>query len=100
LPPRTRAYVEWRTQEGLSKPEIVRCLKCYVARNVFHTLSANPQDLHARDGRGQTWVPQLINAIVHKTWWFCREETRPRAEAACIYAWSKSVALRRLPRPA
>jgi hypothetical protein len=27
-----------RTQEGLSKKEIIRCLKRYVAREVFHVL--------------------------------------------------------------
>ena len=33
--PRTRAYVERRTAEGKSKLEIVRCLKRYVAREVY-----------------------------------------------------------------
>jgi transposase len=33
--PATRAYVERRTKEGLSKKEIIRCLKRYVAREVF-----------------------------------------------------------------
>src|SRR6266516_1423690 len=33
--PPTRAYVERRTAEGLSKKEIMRCLKRYVAREVF-----------------------------------------------------------------
>ena len=32
--PETRAYVERRTAEGLSKKEIIRCLKRYVAREV------------------------------------------------------------------
>ena len=36
--PRTRAYVERRLQEGRSKPEIIRILKRYVAREVFHHL--------------------------------------------------------------
>lgn len=35
---RTRAYVSRRTAEGLSKPEIMRCLKRYVAREVFRLL--------------------------------------------------------------
>lgn len=34
----TRAYVERRTAEGLSKREIIRCLKRYIAREVFHNL--------------------------------------------------------------
>jgi transposase len=33
--PATRAYVERRTKEGLSKKEIIRCLKRYVAREVY-----------------------------------------------------------------
>jgi transposase len=36
--PRTRAYVERRLEEGRSKPEIIRILKRYVAREVFHHL--------------------------------------------------------------
>ena len=38
--PATRAYVERRTKEGLSKKEIIRCLKRYVAREVCHHLRA------------------------------------------------------------
>jgi transposase len=33
--PPTRAYVERRTKEGRSKTEIIRCLKRYVAREVY-----------------------------------------------------------------
>jgi transposase len=33
--PATRAYVERRTAEGLPKKEIIRCLKRYVAREVY-----------------------------------------------------------------
>ncbi len=36
--PRTRAYVQRRTIEGKSKREIIRCLKRYVAREVFKDL--------------------------------------------------------------
>jgi hypothetical protein len=40
--PRTRAYVQRRTDEGLSKLEIIRCLKRYVAREVYpHLLPAD-----------------------------------------------------------
>jgi transposase len=38
--PATRAYVERRTKEGLSKKEIIRCLKRYVAREVYPYLRA------------------------------------------------------------
>lgn len=37
---RTRAYVARRTIEGLSKREIIRCLKRYVAREVFAALAS------------------------------------------------------------
>lgn len=32
---RTRTYADRRTQQGLSKPEIIRCLKRYVAREIY-----------------------------------------------------------------
>jgi transposase len=38
--PRTRAYVERRTRQGLAKPEIIRCLKRYIVREVFKILRA------------------------------------------------------------
>jgi transposase len=36
--PATRAYIERRTKEGMSTPEIIRCLKRYVAREVLTAL--------------------------------------------------------------
>ena len=36
--PRTRAYVERRSKEGMSKKEIIRMLKRYVAREVYYYL--------------------------------------------------------------
>jgi len=38
--PATRAYAERRTAEGKSKKEIIRCLKRYVAREVYRHLRA------------------------------------------------------------
>ena len=38
---RTRAYVARRTQEGLSKREVMRCLKRYVARENYRVLTAS-----------------------------------------------------------
>jgi transposase len=38
--PATRAYVARRTEEGLSKKEIIRCLKRYAARQVYPRLRA------------------------------------------------------------
>jgi transposase len=46
-PARTRAYVERRTKEGLSKPEIMRCIKRYLAREIYHALVADFEALHA-----------------------------------------------------
>jgi transposase len=36
--PRTQEYVARRTREGKSKREIIRCLKRYVAREVYRVL--------------------------------------------------------------
>ena len=49
--PATRAYVERRTAEGKSKAEIIRCLKRYVAREVYRHLRAPPANApSSRDG--------------------------------------------------
>ncbi len=37
--PRTRRYVERRTEEGLSKREVMRCLERYMARRVYRALT-------------------------------------------------------------
>lgn len=44
--PRTQAYVARRTCEGKTKPEIIRCLKRYLAREVFHALRADYAMIH------------------------------------------------------
>ena len=41
--PRTREYMRRRTSEGLSKSEIIRCLKRYVAREIFSAIE-HPAD--------------------------------------------------------
>ena len=38
--PRTRAYAARRQAEGLSKREIIRCLKRYIAREIYHDLTS------------------------------------------------------------
>lgn len=40
--PRTQAYVARRTAEGLSKAEILRCLKRYLARELYRVLVTRP----------------------------------------------------------
>jgi transposase len=41
----TIAYVERRTREGLSKREIIRCLKRYLAREIFGLLPRSSEEL-------------------------------------------------------
>jgi len=40
--PPTRAYVERRTNQGLSKLDIMRCLKRYIAREIYQHLTSPP----------------------------------------------------------
>jgi Transposase IS116/IS110/IS902 family len=40
----TKDYVDRRTSEGKSKPEIIRCLKRYVAREVYTALKQTRRD--------------------------------------------------------
>ncbi|MGY1806417.1 IS110 family transposase [Blastococcus sp. SYSU D00669] len=40
--PRTRAYVQRRTEEGLSKKDIIRCLKRLIARELYYLLTSPP----------------------------------------------------------
>jgi transposase len=40
--PRTRRYVDRRTAEGLTKPEIIRCLKRYLAREIYQVMVTAP----------------------------------------------------------
>lgn len=54
--PRTKAYVARRTKEGKTTKEIIRCLKRYVAREVYNALvspaGAHPPPGRSRHGRG------------------------------------------------
>ncbi len=45
--PHTRAYAERRTKEGMSKKEIIRCLKRYVARELYQIITSNDLELAA-----------------------------------------------------
>ncbi len=40
--PRTQAYYERRTKEGKTRPEIIRCLERYAAREVFDLVRPGP----------------------------------------------------------
>ncbi|MGW4034418.1 IS110 family transposase [Streptomyces sp. NPDC004838] len=46
---RTRAYVERRTREGLSKKDIMRCLKRFVAREVYRALTCTPTERNSQN---------------------------------------------------
>jgi transposase len=50
---RTRTYVARRTKEGLSKKDIMRCLKRFVAREVYRALT-----IHSRPQTAQTDLAQ------------------------------------------
>jgi transposase len=52
--PATRACVARRTKEGLSKKDIIRCLKRYVAREVYRTIPADLAALNERQPDPQT----------------------------------------------
>lgn len=43
--PTTRAYVERRTKQGLTKGEIIRCLKRYIARETHHAITKDLANL-------------------------------------------------------
>ena len=45
---RSRTYLERRTREGKSKKAVIRCLKRYIAREVFRTLRADLASLASR----------------------------------------------------
>ena len=46
----TLDYVRRRTTEGKSKPEIMRCLKRYVAREIFGYLCVAPKPVSTPSG--------------------------------------------------
>ena len=53
---RTRAYMARRTAEGKSKREVIRCLKRYVARELYReirkiSLTSQPDSLSAEVSR-------------------------------------------------
>ena len=59
---RTRAYAERRTAEGKTKTEIIRCLKRYIARELYHALLADlPPNRPLDDPRSPT-VPITCGA--------------------------------------
>ena len=45
----TLTYVERRTAEGRPKQEIIRCLKCFLAREIFQRVMADYRARQAAD---------------------------------------------------
>jgi transposase len=60
--PPTRAYVERRTKQGLSKLDILRCLKRYIARETYQHLTSQPS----------TAPPACLNRRHHQPRWSSR----------------------------
>jgi transposase len=54
--PRTRTYARRRAAEGKGKAEIIRCLKRYIARETYRTLSADLTDLHRQQPARSTTI--------------------------------------------
>jgi transposase len=57
--PRTKTYVARRTAEGKTKKEIMRCLKRYVAREVYKALVANHETPARRPDSGVVRRPRF-----------------------------------------
>jgi hypothetical protein len=55
--PATRTYVTRRTAAGLSKPEIIRCLKRYLAREIYRILVPTPAVLLRPAANGSPTQP-------------------------------------------
>jgi transposase len=53
---RTRAYARRRSAEGKTKPEIMRCLKRYIARETYNTLLADLTAAQRRPPRTTTTI--------------------------------------------
>jgi transposase len=63
---RTRAYALRRTTEGMSKPEIIRCLKRYIIREIYTAL-LNPQP---------SSVPAITSTAPEESTWSARSAAR------------------------
>ncbi|WP_396287834.1 transposase [Amycolatopsis sp. PS_44_ISF1] len=42
---RSRNYLDRRTTEGKTRREAIRCLKCYIAREIYQLITANDLQL-------------------------------------------------------
>lgn len=98
--PRTREYVAKRTEDGLSKKEIMRCLKRYVAREIFRVLKnpkPTPQTNDLRPLRLALGLTQVAAATALGTWPTAisrieRGKSRDRDTATRYREWLKTQA--------
>jgi transposase len=60
--PKTRDYAARRTTEGKTNKEIMRCLKRYIARELYHSLTADLAALAAR-GPSPSKRPTVVTSI-------------------------------------
>ncbi|MFD0691971.1 transposase [Actinomadura fibrosa] len=89
--PRTRAYVTRRTAEGKTKPEIIRCLKRHIAREVHHlpvpehpasNHSTTPLDSYKSIGKAERYHRTLAEE------WACARPYLAEAERrAALAPW-------------
>jgi transposase len=99
--PRTKRYIERRTAEGKSRREIMRCLKRYIAREVF-ALLVRPQavpagrELRAQRGRRALPLHVVADALWTSTSSICRLELGHTHDTtlACRYQqWLETLPL-------
>ncbi|WP_416258879.1 hypothetical protein [Collinsella aerofaciens] len=64
---RTRRYVARRTSEGKSRREAVRCLKRYIAREVYHVLMDPNPDGAAPEGPELAKMRKAIERTLPQT---------------------------------
>ncbi|MFC0269608.1 integrase core domain-containing protein, partial [Kushneria aurantia] len=83
--PRTRAYVERRTQEGRSKKEIHRCLKRYTARELY--------PLIIKDLQAASAVPwhRSVNAPTERFFRSLKTEWIPETGYSCFVSAKRSI---------
>src|SRR5207247_195688 len=61
--PSTQSYVQRRTQQGLSKKEILRCLKRYIARQLYRLLLGPRQASSRASSTPALTANRSVNAL-------------------------------------
>ncbi|CAM02602.1 hypothetical protein SACE_3327 [Saccharopolyspora erythraea NRRL 2338] len=109
--PRTHAYQQRRTTEGRTKKEIIRCLKRYIAREIYHVLhhpghpqEHPPADLRDEDFSGDAavgWEPRNARRPAYRSPGCVqlRPGARPPSQAPCR-TWRAALAIASASMPA